>query len=221
MSTRFGEFRFDPTTRQLFRAGAEVPLPPKAFELLKLLIENHPRALSKAELQQQLWPDTFVSEGNLPLVISQIRAALGDESKDARFIRTVHRFGYAFCGPLVAVDSRPVPAISEPACSVMAGTRRVLLADGEHILGRDPNATVWVNAAGVSRHHARVRISGSDATIEDLESKNGTFVRGTRIDGPVALSDGDEIRLGLMALLTFRVGSPIDTTETQGTTRER
>jgi DNA-binding winged helix-turn-helix (wHTH) protein len=95
MSTRFGEFRFDATTRQLFRADVELPLPPKAFELLKLLIEHQPRALSKTELQQRLWPDTFVSEGNLPLLVSQIRAALGDHPRNARFIRTVQPYGYA------------------------------------------------------------------------------------------------------------------------------
>jgi pSer/pThr/pTyr-binding forkhead associated (FHA) protein len=88
------------------------------------------------------------------------------------------------------------------------------------VLGRDPEAAVWVNTSGVSRHHARVRVSGPGALIEDLGSKNGTFVRGERINGLTPLSDGDEIRLGLLVLLTIRIESPADTTETQGTTHE-
>jgi len=219
MDTRFGEFRFDAATRQLFRAGVELPLSPKAFELLRLLIEHRPRALSKSELQQLLWPDTFVSEGNLPLLVSQIRAALGDTANGARFVRTVHRFGYAFCAAVTDPAIAPPPAlVAGPMCSVVAGTRRVALCDGDHVLGRDPEAAVWVNTSGVSRHHARLRVSGGDASIEDLDSKNGTFVRGERISGLVPLNDGDEIRLGLLVLLTIRIESPADTTETQRTT---
>ena len=219
METRFGDFRFDTATRQLFRAGTELPLSPKAFELLKLLIEQRPRALSKSELQQLLWPETFVSEGNLPLLISQIRAALGDAANDARFVRTVHRFGYAFCGDVIEpAIARPAAPLAGPMCCVVAGTRRVPLGDGDHVLGRDPEAAVWVNTSGVSRHHARMRVNGADAAIEDLGSKNGTFVRGERISGLVPLNDGDEIRLGLLVQLTFRLASSTDTTETQGTT---
>jgi pSer/pThr/pTyr-binding forkhead associated (FHA) protein len=96
----------------------------------------------------------------------------------------------------------------------------VPLCDGEHVLGRDPDVAVWVNTSGVSRHHARVRISGAEAVIEDLGSKNGTFVRGERISGPTPVFDGDEIRLGLLVLLTIRVESTADTTETEGTARE-
>jgi DNA-binding winged helix-turn-helix (wHTH) protein len=221
MDTRFGEFRFDAATRQLFRAGVELPLSPKAFELLRLLIEHRPRALSKSELQQLLWPATFVSEGNLPLLVSQIRAALGDTASGARFVRTVHRFGYAFCGSVIEpAIARPSALVADPMCWIAAGTRRVPLCDGDHVLGRDPEAAVWVNTSGVSRHHARIRVSGAMATIEDLDSKNGTFVRSERITGVIPLNDGDEIRLGLLVLLTFRIESPAGTTETQGTASE-
>ena len=221
MDTRFGEFRFDPTTRQLFRADVELPLPPKAFELLRLLIEHRPRALSKSELQKLLWPATFVSEGNLPLLVSQIRAVLGDTARDARFVRTLHRFGYSFCGSVIEPAVAPPSAlVADPMCWVVAGSRRMPLRDGDHVLGRDPEAAVWVNTSGVSRHHARMRVRGAAATIEDLDSKNGTFVRGERITGVIPLNDGDEIRLGLLVLLTIRIESPADSTETQGTANE-
>lgn len=216
MTTRFGEFRLDTESRQLFRGEAEIHLSPKAFELLKLLVERRPRALSKAELQRHLWPDTFVSEGNLPLLIGEVRAALGDSVRDSQFVRTVQRFGYAFCGTVPDDDSgAPVGRTAgEPNCWLVVGSQRIPLPSGDHTVGRDPAASVWLNVSGVSRLHARIRVSGADALIEDGQSKNGTYVRGERITAPMRLENGDEIRLGSLVLI-FRVWSPEDTTETQ------
>jgi DNA-binding winged helix-turn-helix (wHTH) protein len=215
MSARFGDFRLDTDRRQLFRGEVEIHLSPKAFELLKLLVELRPRALSKAELQRHLWPDTFVSEGNLPLLVGEIRAALGDPARGSQYVRTVQRFGYAFCG---SVEVGPAPAggrfPGEANCWLVVGSQRIQLPQGEHTLGRDPGASVWLNVSGVSRLHARIRVAGPEATIEDGQSKNGTFVRGERITTPVPLRDGDEVRLGSL-VMTFRVWSPEDTTETQ------
>ena len=92
----FGEFVLDLSTRELARAGIPVSLSPKAFQLLGILVENRPNALSRIELQDRLWPGTFVVEKNLTNLVSEIREALGDDPAHARFIRTVHRFGYAF-----------------------------------------------------------------------------------------------------------------------------
>ena len=92
----FGDFVLDLDTHELVRAGTPVSLSPKAFRLLGILVENHPKALSKAELQDGLWPGTFVVEKNLTNLVSEIREALGDDPVRPRFIRTVHRFGYAF-----------------------------------------------------------------------------------------------------------------------------
>jgi non-specific serine/threonine protein kinase len=88
--------RARPRTRELLREGTPVPLSPKAFQLLGLLVQSHPTAVSKAELQDRLWPATFVVEKNLTNLVSEIRDALGDDPIRPRFIRTVHRFGYAF-----------------------------------------------------------------------------------------------------------------------------
>ena len=92
----FGDFLLDLDTHELVRAGTPVSLSPKAFQLLGILVENHPKALSKTELQDRLWPGTFVVEKNLTNLVSEIREALGDDPAHPRFIRTVHRFGYAF-----------------------------------------------------------------------------------------------------------------------------
>jgi TolB-like protein/cytochrome c-type biogenesis protein CcmH/NrfG len=92
----FGEFVLDLNTHELARAGTPVSLSPKAFQLLGILVENHPNALSRIELQERLWPSTFVVEKNLTNLVSEIREVLGDDPVRPRFIRTVHRFGYAF-----------------------------------------------------------------------------------------------------------------------------
>ena len=98
MSFWFGDFELDQERRQLLRSGEPVPLEPKAYELLGLLLERRPRALSKAQIRDVIWPQTFITESTLAVVVNGIRQALEDDARHPRFIRTVHGFGYAFCG---------------------------------------------------------------------------------------------------------------------------
>lgn len=98
MSLRFGEFELDQERRQLLRSGRAVPLEPKSYEVLTLLLERRPRALSRPVIRDVVWPGVFISESTLTRAINSIREALDDDSRDPRFIRTVHGFGYAFCG---------------------------------------------------------------------------------------------------------------------------
>ena len=105
----FAEFVLDLPARRLLRGAESVPLSPKAFQLLEILVRNAPQALTKAELQDRLWPGTFVVEKNLANLVGEIRRALGDDSARPRFIRTVPRFGYGFCESAGAwlEDGRP------------------------------------------------------------------------------------------------------------------
>jgi DNA-binding winged helix-turn-helix (wHTH) protein len=96
--TTFGRFTVDSDTRQLRRDGRAVHLSPKAFELLLALLAARPRVLSKADLQDRLWPHTFVAEANLSNLVAEVRKAIGDTSRAPRFLRTAHGFGYAFFG---------------------------------------------------------------------------------------------------------------------------
>ena len=84
--------------RVLTRNGHPVPLQPKTFELLLLMVRSPGRAFSKEELMKALWPDTFASETNLANLVVEIRSALGDDAHASRVVRTVPRFGYAFTG---------------------------------------------------------------------------------------------------------------------------
>jgi DNA-binding winged helix-turn-helix (wHTH) protein len=208
---RFGSFSLDSRTRQLARDGADVALSPKAFQLLLLLVENRSRAMSRDELQQQLWPSTFVLETNLAGLVAEVRRALRDSADQPLFVRTMHRFGYRF---IADVDDTEA-ATNEPAMKywLLWETRQVLLAEGNNIVGRGADAAVWIDAPGVSRHHAQIVVRHGEATLEDLGSKNGTYIAGQRVTTPHRLANGDQIRLGSV-VITFRVPEPPGSTET-------
>ena len=144
-----------------------------------------------------------------------MRAAIEDEAHE--FVRTVHRFGYAFSGEVKETKAKaPASGRQEKpgfAYRLFAGPREVALEEGETILGRDPEATVFVDHASVSRRHARISIRDGNATIEDLDSKNGTRVGGERITEARPLADGDAIRIGSVRM-DFRVFPLSGSTET-------
>jgi hypothetical protein len=186
------------------RRGAEaIALSPKAYQLLQILVSARPKALSKLDLQERLWPDTFVVEKNLVNLIAEIRAALGDDAASPRFVRTVPRFGYAFreaagIGETQVADSRVRFRLRWP-------DGRAALREGDHVLGRDPDLELFIDGPSVSRCHAVIRVSGADATIQDLGSKNGTFVGDRSAAAPMPLADGDIIRLGSVELTFIAV----------------
>jgi DNA-binding winged helix-turn-helix (wHTH) protein len=198
------DFTLDVESRRLSRGDRLVPLVPKAFDLLVLLVEARPRVLSKAELHRRLWPETFVSDGGLSGLVATIREALDDNVRAPRFIRTAHRVGYAFVAEVAS-------ELAVPSSRTQASTRYWLtlpnrqfaLCDGENIIGRDPGADVALQFPGVSRRHARIVVAAGTATVHDLGSKNGTWVRGQRLTASCVLYDGDELRIGSM-ILTFR-----------------
>ena len=202
MGVRFGEFVFEPESRRLLRDGRELRLGRKAFELLEFLVDRRPRALSKAQIRDRLWPRTFVSESSLGTVVSELRRALGDGARQPRYIRTVYGFGYAFCGEtaggLLGSDAQRAPT------RLIWERREFPLAEGENVLGRDETAAARIEAPTVSRQHARIVVRDGEATLQDLSSKNGTFLRGERLQAPQPLRDGDEIGLGRIRLI-FRV----------------
>lgn len=204
MRIGFGRFTFDSDTRELLEDGRRLHVSPKAFDVLRLLLEQRPKVVSKTELYDRVWAGVFVGDANLSVVIAEIRRALGD-SKDAKLIRTVHRVGYAFCGP--ATESPPASSGTRSSAVWLSWHDRAFpLTDGEHVVGRDPRCDVWIDAAGVSRRHARIVVRGRQATIEDLGSSNGTFVGGRRIAAPSQLANGAVVELGATTM-TFRVWS--------------
>ena len=210
MRVPFGDFVVDVGARQLLRAGAVVHLSPKAFDLLVSLLEARPRVLSKADLHARIWPDVFVSDASLAMVVAEVRAALGESAREPRWVRTVHRHGYAFQESVreMAAPHAPVD------CWLVTEKGEVPLVTGENVVGRDPRAQVWIDAPSVSRRHARLVVEPLRVTVEDLGSKNGTFVRGARIDAVTPLADGDEAKFGSVTA-TFRAWAA-EPTRTEG-----
>ena len=214
MRLRFGDCVLDGETRELLFGGKPVHVSPKAFELLEILLETRPRALSKAEIHERLGRDTFVSDGTLTSLVAEVRSAIGDTGEETRWIRTVHRFGYAFSGPAEADEARRRrghrPAF---AYRLFWRSREMALEEGQNVLGREPDVGIFIDHSSVSRRHARIQIQGENAVIEDLGSKNGTLVNGERVDSVSNLADGDKLRLGSVDLV-FRAFPLSGSTET-------
>jgi DNA-binding winged helix-turn-helix (wHTH) protein len=194
---RFGPYILDADRRQMLREGVPVHLTPKAYVLLAALVEASPRALSKDELQQRLWPATFVDEANLSVLVSELRAALNDDARQAQYVRTVHGFGYAFAAELQRDGDMQAPhAGGAKGWWLLWQQGQIRLEGREHIVGRDAAASVWIDAGSVSRRHARLVFEDESGMLEDLGSKNGTWVNGVQVTTSARIQDGDEIRFG-------------------------
>ena len=211
--TRFGPFTLDLDTRQLTREGREIHLAPKAFELLSALVIDRPKALSKADLQERLWPGIFVAEANLSNLVAEIREALDDAARAPRFVRTAHGFGYAFCGDAVSLPGSRDAAPASVSCWLESDGRRFPLPSGEHVIGRDADVEVRLDASTVSRRHARIVVTAEGAMLEDCGAKNGTFRGNERVtSSPILLVDGDTIKVGSL-VVTFHASAPFGETD--------
>jgi len=206
---RFGPFSLDAERRQLFRDGGDVHLTPKAFDLLALLIAEAPRVVRKNELHERLWPGSFVSEATLVGLVKEVRRALDDRNRSAPVIRTAHGVGYAFAASL-EVDTPPASGVVR---WLVVGARRITLQDGVNVIGRDPTATITLDASGVSRRHAQIVVDARSVVLSDLGSKNGTQVGDRRVQDAVALQDRDQIRIGPV-LIVYRASAAGLSTET-------
>jgi DNA-binding winged helix-turn-helix (wHTH) protein len=200
MRVVFDRFALDSERRELLDGTQPVHLGPQAFRLLEILIANHPRAIPKQELYEAIWQGTFVDESNLAGLINELRTALGDRARKARFIRTVHGFGYAFCYALKSESS------AQPAGSVVFRGREFPLRAGANILGRDAAADVQIDDHTVSRKHAAITIREDAITVEDLDSKNGTYLDSVRLNGSAPIQDGETIVLGDASIVFRRSG---------------
>jgi DNA-binding winged helix-turn-helix (wHTH) protein len=209
MAIHFGAYVLDREARQLRKDAVPQQLLPQAFALLELLVERRPAAVSKQEIRDRLWPETFVSESTLSSLAARVRRALGREG--AHHVRTVHGFGYAFDAE--ATEEKPRRGPAAIAAQLTWNRRSIVLVDGENVIGRDPDVSVRIDAPGVSRRHARILAEGGRFTLEDLGSKNGTYLREERLSPSAQLADGDELRLGQTRLVfhVLREGAPTAT----------
>jgi DNA-binding winged helix-turn-helix (wHTH) protein len=202
-----GDLTIDFDRRQVSIAADDVRLSPKAYAFLQYLAERRPAAVSRQEIYDVLWPDVFVSDSNLATIVAEVRRALNDDAKEPRYVRTIFGFGYAFVGD--------EPAESRAICHLVGSDVDLLLPLGETILGREMEQLRRHSV--VSRAHAVVKIVADSATIEDLGSKNGTFVGGRRIHNATAIVDGDVVTLGKLRLIFRRIANASTTLTADGT----
>ncbi len=190
MRISFGDFLLDSGARQLERGDELVHLTGKAFQLLVLLAGERPRVISKKEIYDTLWPDVYVQEANIKNLVAELRAAIG-----ARAIRTERGAGYAFA--FEAQDELPLVG---SRFSVVINGVAIALREGRNVIGRDSAAHIRIDLAAVSRRHAAINIQGEEAVVQDLGSRNGTWLNGEKLEAARTLRPGDEIRIAQTAI---------------------
>jgi DNA-binding winged helix-turn-helix (wHTH) protein/predicted ATPase/type II secretory pathway predicted ATPase ExeA len=158
----FDRFRFDRAAHRLEDASGAIPLNPKAFDVLRVLIERRGQLVLKDQLLDEVWPDTHVADGVLKVCIAEIRRALGDSATEPRFIETAHRRGYRFVAPVT------VPTGAEASA-----------ASGAHGQARSGSLLAWP-AGGVPTGQAPVGLVGRGDEIELLEERLARALSGER-----------------------------------------
>ena len=199
MRLQFADCVLDTDLRELRRAGELRPLPPKAFHLLQILVERRPAAVTHADLRKALWPGAVAGGTTLARLVAEVREAVGDEASAPRIVRTVQRYGYAFCGSVTGNADAGAGPLPGPALGW--GSMLVPLAYGANLIGRAPGALISVASTDVSRRHAEIVVGDEGVSLEDLGSRHGTRVGGQRIEGRVVLKDQDEIVIGSVTLI--------------------
>jgi DNA-binding winged helix-turn-helix (wHTH) protein len=203
-----GEWLVEPDLDRISRGSEQYGLRPRVTELLVCLADRAGELATKQYLIDNVWRTEFVTVNALTQLIAELRRALGDNAEDPRYIETIPRRGYRLISPTVAV--RPTNSLNTKKdfrfMLVDDQDVEMGLVEGENIIGRSPDVAIRIDTSKVSRHHACIRVAGNTATIEDLGSKNGTFLRGRRLEQATRIEDSDEIQIGAnLARFQFKV----------------
>jgi DNA-binding winged helix-turn-helix (wHTH) protein len=213
---RFGVFEVDLETGELRKKGLRVALQEQPFRVLAMLLERPGELVTRDQLRARLWPDAvFVDfDHGVNKAVAKIRRALGDLAESPRYVETLERRGYRFVAPVESVSAACAAAAATTIVArLVSGDRAIPIAGGEHIVGRDPGCPLWIDSSFVSRRHARLIVAPGAVMLEDLGSRNGTFLNGERISGRRTLSQGDEIRVG-PATFVLHLATEVDPTRT-------
>ena len=214
-SFRVGDWLVEPMLYRITRDGEAVQLRPRVMGALVCLAEAAGAVVTRQELIDRVWRTEFVTTNALTHVIAELRTAFGDTAERRSYIETIPRRGYRLIATVSPLGPPPpvTKVVSRFTLLDDQGTP-IELAEGENVIGRSAEAAIRIDTSEVSRRHARIVVEGPVATIEDMGSKNGTFVRGRRLDGPARLEDADEIQVGVN-VARFRVVVVDDRTKTE------
>ena len=197
---RVGRWTADPARLVLADGECEVHLRPKVMDLLVVFGQHPGEVLSKEQLLDLVWPDVTVGDASLTVAVRELRESLNDDPDAPRFVETIRHRGYRLVARVEFLPEDTTTA--RPARSqfwLIGEDHEFVLAEGDNVIGRAPDADIRLDLPNVSRHHARVVVDGASAMVEDLGSKNGTYLGETRIDGPTRISHGDQLRFGHLA----------------------
>ena len=223
----FGSFALDTGARLLTCSGRPVALSTKAVDVLIHLVSKAPQVVSKADLMASVWPHRVVEDNHLTHLVADLRRVLGPPRSGA--IRTVHGVGFAFTLPIAAgrAPDAPAPAAAKVVwdLSWAPGSRpsfeetwpggRVELAAGLYTVGRSPGCRPLLTSRTVSGRHALLHVDYEAVFLEDLHSKNGTFLDGRRITSRTRVPDGGVVSIGAVAVhLRRHHEDPTASTET-------
>jgi DNA-binding winged helix-turn-helix (wHTH) protein len=192
-----GDWLVEPMLDRMSRGEQVVQLRPRAMDVLACLALQGGELASKRHLIDTVWRTEFVSDHVLTQVIAELRAALGDNARNPSYIENIPRRGYRLVASLTPIESAG-PAATGPSLPFRLEGEEgdYPLAQGTNLIGRTADAVVLIDRTEVSRCHARIVVEGTAATLEDLGSKNGTYLNGQRLRQPSPLTDGDEIWIG-------------------------
>ena len=222
---KFAEFELDVAAYVLRRPDGPLRLEKLPMEILILLVQRAGTLVQRSDIRAMLWsPDVYVEHDSaINTAVRKIRQTLDDDAERPRFVETVVGKGYRFIAPVESdpddtTQSRASDRRSSaqwqrvfPSYSVTRGGQEFILPAGETVFGRDPSAGVYVDHPSVSRRHACITIGSQGAVLADLESRNGTFVNGRRIDQPANIDHGAIIGLGPITLTFSIMAAPAST----------
>jgi hypothetical protein len=170
---------------------------------------------SKDEVIEAVWARKFISETTLTRAVAELRRFLDDDARDPRLIETIPKRGYRLVAPVEWIDAPRLPEAKADMPSVFSigwGDLDIPLEEGDNLIGRARDALIRIASPRVSRRHARIMVSGTTAILEDLGSRNGTYLSGRKLEGPAPLRDGDKVCVG-PAVLSFRLRHSGETTQ--------
>jgi DNA-binding winged helix-turn-helix (wHTH) protein len=210
-----GDWFVEPAIGRLSRGSREAHLEPKVMQVLQCLALRPGELVSKREITDAVWEVEYITDNRLNRAVADLRRALEDSATNPSFVETIPTMGYRLVAPVVMEDEPEMPLV--PGVSpfkLETADRAYPLVEGENIIGRGVEAGIRVDSEWVSRTHAKIVVARGRASIEDLGSKNGTYIRGVRVDEPLELHDGDEITVG-RGLMMFRFVTVLGSTRTE------
>lgn len=200
MPFRLGEWFVEPKLNRISRKEISIRLEHRVMAVLMCLVARAGELVTRRELVDCVWEKGFVSDNTITHAVTELRKALEDDARDPQVIETIHGKGYRLIARVAFERSPSFMNVTTPfPFFAVLQDAEIPLHEGANLIGRGPDVVINIPSMKASRHHARINVIGGNASIEDLDSKNGTFLNGARINQKLPLNSGDLIGIGSFA----------------------